>query len=108
MWLYINPNVKPAKQKPLVQVQTSRFRMPGAFFLMKSWRSFRRSAGGMRSVGKQVSHYEESGFKRHFTGWIHVMLSWNGEFIIENPINMDDLGVPPFMETPMCVSFFFP
>ena len=44
-----------------------------------------------------------------FPFWVHMDVSknrgfypQNGCFIRENPIKMDDLGVPLFLETPIC------
>ena len=39
---------------------------------------------------------------RHKWVFPRIRVPQNGWFIMENPIKMDDLGVPLFLETPKC------
>ena len=36
-----------------------------------------------------------------------IVVPKNGWFIMEKPIRMDDLGVPLYLETPICFDCFF-
>ena len=65
---------------------------------------------GYQSRSRSQCHYSGKVLKSPFflypknTGmWVFpkIMVPQNGWFILENPIKMDDLGIPPFLETPM-------
>ena len=59
-----------------------------------------------------MPHFKRDRFKINWKISIYIWvfpkigIPQNGWFIMENPINMDDLGVPPFKETPPVDGFW--
>ena len=54
---------------------------------------------GREGSAKRENHIENTNNKWMFP---KIVVAQNGWFIMENPIKIDDLGVPLFLETPKC------
>ena len=62
-------------------------------------------SGHVKSDAPRMLHVETITPIRVFP---KIVVPQNGRFTMENPIKMDDLGAPPFLETPISGVFFTP
>ena len=60
-----------------------------------------------KSLQREFQSFRDDG--SFFKTWVFpkIRVPQNGWFIMENLIKMDDLGVPPFLETSTCIFLIF-
>ena len=66
-------------------------------------RNSKHSQRSFRKKSKKHRFFSAAGPPRTIWRFPEMGVPSNRWFKRENPIEMDDLGVPPFMETPICI-----
>ena len=88
----------------------TRFTHKSRSTLHPGWNPASRLLKGQTEATPSTPSWPANGMKGHLWGFPKIGVPQNGWFIMENPIKMDDLGVPLFLETPIYrstkISFF--
>ena len=95
----------------VVDVVLKRNFQPNHFHLLLCERFFKLPKLRSRLLGgamKTLDHDPGPGVYEKIWVFPKTGVPQNGWFMMEIPIKLDDLGVPPFSETPLCNTMFFP